>query len=135
MQSELFNNFVDSISTLTLEQYEILSKAMTNAQIGANETEESSNYGTAEKEYSVKAQDSSSGLALCIESLFSEHPVCPKCQGHDIGRWGFQSNRQRYHCKTCNTTFNAFSGTPCVSIVVASSDLPSKDRGRSVSIQ
>ena len=43
---------------------------------------------------------------------FAEQPVCPKCQGHDIGRWGFQNERQRYRCKTCKATFNAFSGTP-----------------------
>ena len=28
------------------------------------------------------------------------------------GRWGFQSERQRYRCKTCRATFNAFSNTP-----------------------
>ena len=112
MQFELFKNFVDAISTLTLEQYETLSRAMTDAQIGSDEAEESTGSVAIESEYSSNTKNSTSELETCILSHFAEQPVCPKCQGHDIGRWGFQNERQRYRCKTCKATFNAFSGTP-----------------------
>ena len=112
MQFELFKNFVDAISTLTIEQYETLSRAMTDAQIGSNEAEESTGSATIESEYSSSAKNPTNDLETCILSHFAEQPICPKCQGCDIGRWGFQNGRQRYRCNTCRVTFNAFSGTP-----------------------
>lgn len=112
MQFELFQNFIDNVSALTLEQYEILSKALTNAQIGANEVEESPDSSVINNKSSAKTQSDSPELEARILSQFAEHPVCPKCQGHDVGRWGFQCGRQRYRCNTCSATFNAFSGTP-----------------------
>ena len=112
MQFGLFQNFIDSVSTLTLEQYEILSKVLTNAQIGANEAEESPDSNVIDKKSSAKTSSGSSELEACILSQFAEHPVCPKCQGDDIGRWGFQCGRQRYRCNSCSATFNAFSCTP-----------------------
>lgn len=89
MQFALFQSFIDNVSTLTLEQYEILSKALASAQIGANEAEESPDSNVIDKKSSAKTSSSSFELEACILSQFAEYPVCPKCQGHDVGRWGF----------------------------------------------
>ena len=86
MQFELFKNFVDAISTLTLEQYETLSRAMTDAQIGSDEAEESAGSTTIDSEFSSSIQNSTPDLETCILSHFAEQPICPKCQGCDIGR-------------------------------------------------
>lgn len=57
-------------------------------------------------------QESESDLEMNILSHFAECPECPKCKGQSVVRWGVRDGRQRYKCKTCCVTFNAFSGTP-----------------------
>ena len=77
MQFELFKNFVDAISTLTLEQYETLSRAMTDAQIGSDEAEESTGSVAIESEYSSNTKNSTSELETCILSHFAEQASLP----------------------------------------------------------
>jgi transposase-like protein len=46
------------------------------------------------------------------EHNFANDPQCKHCHSHKVKRWGHQNGRQRYHCDTCQRTFNAFTGTP-----------------------
>ena len=46
-----------------------------------------------------------------IESL-QDTRHCPHCGGGEVYKHGFYSGLQRYHCLTCNKTFNALTGTP-----------------------
>lgn len=112
MQLELFQNFLDSIPLLTHEQWDILDRTLLNARTAVEVAEETPEPTLESKESSSKSQHATPDLEVSILSHFAEHPECPKCKGHDIYRWGFQSGRQRYLCKTCKATFNAFSQTP-----------------------
>jgi transposase-like protein len=47
-----------------------------------------------------------------IEARFADTPVCPHCQNSQIIKWNRSSGLQRYRCKPCDRTFNAFTGTP-----------------------
>ena len=87
MRSEQFQRFLSDIPLLTKKQRIILDEALTQ-------------------------QDSSNTLEQVIERRFCEHPVCPHCESENIHQWGIRNQRQRYHCKDCNKTFNAFSKTP-----------------------
>lgn len=49
-------------------------------------------------------------VVICIEKYF--RPICTKCQGSSIYRWGHSAELQRYRCKVCGHTFSALSGTP-----------------------
>ncbi|MFK0572058.1 IS1595 family transposase [Endozoicomonas sp.] len=140
MQYELFQNFINSISLLTKEQLVILECALSNIRQDSSEKDEMREDADKNVSVSVKppsaagafetttflpgfeSYDSESSnkktlpaavpdLETNILSHFAECPQCPKCQSQKIGRWGFQSGRQRYHCNTCNATFNAFTGT------------------------
>jgi len=46
-------------------------------------------------------------------SIAIENPeTCPNCSSPHYQKWGIRSNLQRYHCTSCNKTFNALTGTP-----------------------
>lgn len=52
-----------------------------------------------------------------IEAAFAQHATCPHCQSEEIYRWGRDAGqRQRYRCRECQSTFNAFSCTPLSSL-------------------
>ena len=87
MQSQLFNEFIQAIPLLTNQQRNILDE-------------------------SLSEQDNSASLEQVIETRFLAHPECPNCHSKSIKKWGIRCNRQRYKCKTCDKTFNAFSKTP-----------------------
>lgn len=91
MQYALFKEFLDAISTLTCHQKNILNKALS-------------------PEVETKAHSPS--LSTSIEQKFSEQPSCPHCESNQIKRWGSSDGRQRYRCKACHKTFNAFTNTP-----------------------
>ncbi len=112
MQSELFQKFIDSISLLTAEQNGIVKNTLSAVQITCVETVEITDSGVSSSESSSAHLHTSSTLEKNILSAFAEHPQCPSCKGHHIGLWGVRNGRQRYRCKTCKSTFNAFSNTP-----------------------
>ena len=111
MQSELFQSFIDAISSLTIEQREIVNNSLCNTQIVNVEEVEIADNSSIASELNLKKQDAESDLEINILSRFAECPQCPKCKGQSIVRWGIRNGRQRYKCKTCTVTFNAFSGT------------------------
>lgn len=90
MQYALFKAFFDAIPTLNTQQINALHNALS--------TEDQS-----------KPQ---SNLKDSIEQKFSEKPRCPQCASDQVKRWGSSDGRQRYRCKSCQKTFNAFTGTP-----------------------
>ncbi|MRI34336.1 IS1595 family transposase ISEnu2 [Endozoicomonas sp. OPT23] len=112
MQSELFQNFIDSIPSLNNEQWGILDKTLLNARIPIDDSEEKPDFAPVDSKPSSNNQRSTPDLATSILTHFAEQPVCPECKSHSIYRWGVQSGRQRYRCKSCKKTFNAFSATP-----------------------
>ncbi len=112
MQSELFQNFINSISLLTSEQRDILNSTLLSTRIDSGEIAEKTDSSLNCSESCLKNKLPDSDLEMSILTQFSESPQCPKCTSQNIGLWGTQGGRQRYRCKTCNITFNAFSGTP-----------------------
>lgn len=46
-----------------------------------------------------------------LEDVTGEVDHCPHCQSKAFNKWGVRSGLQRYRCKACNKTFNAFTGT------------------------
>ncbi len=112
MQSELFRDFINSIPSLSDEQWKILDRTLLNARIPDEDIVEKPESDVIERESSVNNPPATPDLEASILSRFAEHPECPVCKDHNIHRWGFQSGRQRYRCKSCKVTFNAFSKTP-----------------------
>ncbi|WP_371924725.1 hypothetical protein [Endozoicomonas sp. SCSIO W0465] len=112
MQSELFQNFIDSISTLTSEQRDILNNSLLSTQIEVTEVVETTDSEPVYSESIPNNDNATPDVEKSILAQFAENPRCPKCKSHSVGRWGIRNGRQRYHCKTCDSTFNAFSGTP-----------------------
>ena len=53
-----------------------------------------------------------------LENNFAINPICPYCNSDNICKYGRQSDRQRYQCKTCSRTFNALTGTPLAHVNV-----------------
>ena len=47
-----------------------------------------------------------------IKQRLNNKPVCPHCKETELYRWGKSNELQRYRCRQCNRTFNAFTGTP-----------------------
>ena len=47
-----------------------------------------------------------------LSKSIDEPKTCPYCSSNHYQKWGIRSNLQRYHCNSCNKTFNALSGTP-----------------------
>ncbi|WP_051786235.1 IS1595 family transposase [Endozoicomonas numazuensis] len=90
MQYPLFKQFLDASSSLTRQQKNTLHRLLF----------EDGEYGSSRE------------LEQTIEARFAEKPHCPHCQSLEIRRWGIRNGRQRYRCKHCEKTFNAFSGTP-----------------------
>lgn len=46
-----------------------------------------------------------------LEDVTGEVEHCPHCQSASFHKWGVRSGLQRYRCKVCDKTFNAFTGT------------------------
>ncbi|WP_281646667.1 hypothetical protein [Parendozoicomonas sp. Alg238-R29] len=46
-----------------------------------------------------------------LEKNFAAHPCCHHCSDDNVRKFGFQSSRQRYQCKSCQQTFNTLTGT------------------------
>lgn len=46
-----------------------------------------------------------------IKSRFKYSIVCPHCGSSKTVKYGFFNGEQRYRCKECKKTFNAFTGT------------------------
>ena len=55
-----------------------------------------------------------------LEQKFSAHPRCQHCRSEDVRKYGRQSNRQRYQCKTCGRIFNVLTGIPLAHLNVTS---------------
>lgn len=89
MHYQLFKAFIDAISSLTLQQTNILNDALVSV-----------------------VNPPKPILEAKIESKFSQHPTCAYCHGQQLKRWGQSEGRQRYRCTPCAKTFNAFTGTP-----------------------
>ena len=47
-----------------------------------------------------------------LSIAISNPETCPHCSSPHYQKWGIRSNLQRYHCNSCNKTFNALTGTP-----------------------
>lgn len=47
-----------------------------------------------------------------IGSLLDSEPTCPYCHESACVHWGNAHGLPRYRCRTCQKTFNAFTGTP-----------------------
>ncbi len=90
MQYQAFKLFLNSISTLTTHQRNTLRDVLLGNEISEHQP-------NLEKQ--VKAQ-------------FSKHPVCPHCDSNNYKLWGMREGRQRYWCRSCSRTYNAFTGTP-----------------------
>ena len=61
-------------------------------------------------EFLDNTQQKKSPVAI-VEEKFAGKPVCPKCQGDSIHKWGIVSGLQRYRCKNCGRSFNSLTGT------------------------
>ncbi len=112
MRSNLFQSFINSISSLTSEQRDILNNTLQSPKIQNSDTVETTNSDSVSSELTPNKAHSIPDLEMTILSCFEKHPQCPKCKGHEIHRWGVRNGRQRYRCKTCVVTFNAFTDTP-----------------------
>lgn len=88
MSPEMFNNFLQSIFTLTDAQKQKLLESLSEA----NEL----------------------NLVDKIERSYS--PKCPCCGSLEIIKWGKQSGLQRYRCKSCKSTHNVLTNTPLAKI-------------------
>ncbi len=91
MEQKEFVQLLEALSTLTPEQTNVLSTALTQTE---------------------QPEELPSSLLGRIERNFAAHPVCPHCHAEDIKRWGKEHGRQRYRCKDCLKTFTAFTKTP-----------------------
>ncbi|WBA80996.1 IS1595 family transposase [Endozoicomonas sp. GU-1] len=60
----------------------------------------------------LSEQNSPSDIAKSIEDSFVRAPKCPHCGSEALQRWGKRNKRQRFRCKVCRKTLNAFSKTP-----------------------
>ena len=87
MHPEQFQKFVNDIPLLTKEQRILLDEALA-------------------------LQDSSDSLEQTIEQRFYKNPTCPHCKSENLHHWGIRNQRQRYRCRDCRKTFNAFTKTP-----------------------
>ncbi len=112
MRSNLFQSFINSISSLTSEQRDILNNTLQSPKIQNSDTVETTNSDSVSSELTPNKAHSIPDLEMTVLSCFEKHPQCPKCKGHEIHRWGVRNGRQRYRCKTCVVTFNAFTDTP-----------------------
>ena len=57
-------------------------------------------------------QDLTSNLDLVQTSLTNDQMVhCPQCNSTDLYGHGTYKGRKRYKCKSCQSTFNDFTGT------------------------
>jgi len=46
-----------------------------------------------------------------IKARFKDSLACPHCRSNKTVKYGFFSGEQRYRCKECRKTFNAYTGT------------------------
>ncbi|MTI11674.1 IS1595 family transposase, partial [Sansalvadorimonas verongulae] len=90
MQYQAFKDLLHSISTLTSQQKNILRQTLSDSE----------------------TQDPQLNLEEQVKVHFSKHPVCPHCHSDSYKLWGVREGRQRYSCKACSRTYNAFTGTP-----------------------
>ena len=90
MQYQAFKLVINSISTLTAQQKNILRNALSVDK-------------TPEKPSDLEKQ---------ATAQFSKHPACPHCHSENYKLWGVREGRQRYWCRSCSRTYNAFTGTP-----------------------
>lgn len=93
MNTDDFCQLLESVTTLTERQRAIIMKAL--ASEGSDE----------------ESLADHSFLLQRIETNFKTRPVCKHCQSQEVRRFGWQSGRQRYQCKTCHKTFNALTET------------------------
>ncbi|WP_216636426.1 hypothetical protein, partial [Endozoicomonas ascidiicola] len=87
MQSELFQNFIDSISSLNSEQRDILNTSLISAQIEITEAVETTDSETLCSK-SLSNNNTTPDVEKSILSKFAENPKCPRCKSHSVGRWG-----------------------------------------------
>lgn len=87
MQSQQFQEILNAVPLLTKQQRSTLTHALSE-------------------------ETTSSDLAISIEKSFVKAPQCPHCGSEELQRWGIRNQRQRYRCKGCRKTLNAFSKTP-----------------------
>jgi transposase-like protein len=87
MNPKKFKELLDSVAELTLNQRRRLTQALQDAS------------------------DSDEALDVANDRARRFH-MCPRCQSTKIWLWGFKDDVQRFRCKECGQTFNAFTGTP-----------------------
>lgn len=46
-----------------------------------------------------------------IKERFNNSLACPHCGSIAVNKFGFFNGKQRYRCKECKKTFNAYTGT------------------------
>jgi transposase-like protein len=87
MRNKSFQNYLDHINNLTVNQREILVELLTT-------------------------QTSQEIVLFEIEKRIENDPECPHCQSQHIQRWGSTDNLQRYRCCACTKTFTGLTGSP-----------------------
>ncbi len=91
MKNNQFRQFLNDVASLSPQQLGILQQALTAAP---------------------NQPKSNLNLESLIEHNFASDPSCPYCGNSHLQRWGIRVGRQRYRCKQCGRTFNAFTETP-----------------------
>ena len=89
MQANTYQAFRRSIPSLTSRQRKNIGQALDRYDQEKNQT-----------------------LDKQLESKFCLHSSCPHCHTDNVKKWGFSHGRQRFKCKGCGGTFNAFTNTP-----------------------
>ena len=87
MKSQQFQDILNAVPLLTNQQRNTLINALSE-------------------------ENPSTDIAKTIEESFVLAPKCPHCGSESLQRWGVRNHRQRFRCKTCRRTLNAFSKTP-----------------------
>ena len=109
MRPDLFQSFIDAISTLTKSQKQILDETLLQTDLVSDTPKLGGEILSTGSSISVEPLN----LEQQIEKQFAEHPSCPYCHNDgNIKRWGKRKGRQRYSCSGCNSTFSAFTKTP-----------------------
>jgi transposase-like protein len=89
-----FNQLIDAVSALDKQEKDILVRIL---------------------QETITAPEGNETTKLIIEmreNRFHQGLRCLYCGSDRVRRNGTYRNRQRYHCRTCNRTFNDFTGTP-----------------------
>ena len=87
MDTEIFKTILSAFAGLTLSQRRVAIQALQDAS-------------------------ASDGVLDVANDRARRFSFCPYCQSTEIWRWGYKDGVQRFRCKKCRRTFNAFTSTP-----------------------